>query len=198
MNMELKRRGELIESMKSDEAVKKSEETLAAQSKEEVTELRAKVEELQKELSDARKDLEKKSALPDDAQSETMSTSTVSRVEEQSRMADIEASFEDRSDFPRNLDKFCQLFMSQFRSYLKLKSILLSQVRKVETGRPKIEEEDGGARGQNQGATGHCGDWQQWRQQQAARDTDQELCIAANQVRIHFVSGCVILRKATI
>ena len=47
------------------------------------------------------KDLEKKSSaappVPDvDAQSETMSTSTVSRVEEQSRMADIEASFEDR------------------------------------------------------------------------------------------------------
>ena len=46
------------------------------------------------------KDLEKRSSagpVPDaDAQSETMSTSTVSRVEEQSRMADIEASFEDR------------------------------------------------------------------------------------------------------
>ena len=105
MNMELKRRGELIESLKSDIAVKKSEENLAAQSQAEVTELRAKVEELKKELSDTKKHLEKKSmttttttAVQDDAQSETMSTSTVSRVEEQSRMADIEASFEDRSD----------------------------------------------------------------------------------------------------
>ena len=105
MNMELKRRGELIESLKSDEAVKKSEETLAAQSQAEVTELKAKVEELQKELSDAKNDLEKKATTTtistvaqDDAQSETMSTSTVSRVEEQSRMADIEASFEDRSE----------------------------------------------------------------------------------------------------
>ena len=34
--------------------------------------------------------------VPDDAQSETMSTSTVSKVEEHARMADIEASFEDR------------------------------------------------------------------------------------------------------
>ena len=105
MNMELKRRGELIESLKSDIAVKKSEENLAAQSQAEVTELRAKVEELKKELSDTKKHLEKNSmttttttAVQDDAQSETMSTSTVSRVEEQSRMADIEASFEDRSD----------------------------------------------------------------------------------------------------
>ena len=103
--MELKRRGELIESLKSDIAVKKSEENLAAQSQAEVTELRAKVEELKKELSDTKKHLEKNSmttttttAVQDDAQSETMSTSTVSRVEEQSRMADIEASFEDRSD----------------------------------------------------------------------------------------------------
>ena len=46
------------------------------------------------------KDLERKASSAPvqevDAQSETMSTSTVSRVEEQSRMADIEASFEDR------------------------------------------------------------------------------------------------------
>ena len=55
MNKELKRRGELIESLKSEEeaASKKSEETSAAA--EEVVALRAKVEELQKELGYAKK-----------------------------------------------------------------------------------------------------------------------------------------------
>ena len=57
MNKELKRRGELIESLKSEEeASKKSEETSSAAAAEEVVvALRTKVEELQKELGDAKK-----------------------------------------------------------------------------------------------------------------------------------------------
>ena len=58
MNKELKRRGELIESLKSEEeeASKKSEkETSSAAAEEVVVALRAKVEELQKELGDAKK-----------------------------------------------------------------------------------------------------------------------------------------------
>ena len=56
MNKELKRRGELIESLKSEEkeASKKSEETSAA-AVEEAVALRAKVEELQRELGDRAK-----------------------------------------------------------------------------------------------------------------------------------------------
>ena len=57
MNKELKRRGELIESLKSEEeASKKSEEeTSSAAAAEEVVALQAKAEELQKELGYAKK-----------------------------------------------------------------------------------------------------------------------------------------------
>ena len=57
MNKELKRRGELIESLKSEEeASKKSEkEASSAAAEEVVVALRAKVEELQRELGDAKK-----------------------------------------------------------------------------------------------------------------------------------------------
>ena len=57
MNKELKRRGELIESLKSENEVAKTseEKSSAAAAEEVVVALRAKVEELQKELVDAKK-----------------------------------------------------------------------------------------------------------------------------------------------
>ena len=55
MNLELKRRGEVIESLRSDEALKKKSSEEAHSFEAEAAELRAKVEQLQRELSDAKK-----------------------------------------------------------------------------------------------------------------------------------------------
>ena len=57
--------------------------------------LKASIDEM-KEESGRNKSLNMSSHDLDDSRSEVMSTSTVSRVEEQSRMKDVEDSFEDR------------------------------------------------------------------------------------------------------
>ena len=57
MNVELKRRGEVIESLRSEEALKKekSSEEESHSFEAEAAELRAKVEQLQREMDDAKK-----------------------------------------------------------------------------------------------------------------------------------------------
>jgi chromosome segregation ATPase len=98
MTTELKQRSSKISNNEEEiEALKsklKSEDYL----KHDLKLAQDEVEKLNKKLEQQQQKQNKLQQHHDEAQSEAMSTSTVSKVEETSRMADVESSFEDRFD----------------------------------------------------------------------------------------------------
>jgi chromosome segregation ATPase len=106
----------------------RSNETAIARLKEEIASLRSELENKAREMQALEKRHDRSSAgTLDDTQSEVMSTSTISKAEESSRMLDIENSFEERYQKLKVLA-------------IKLKKKCLDQEGKIKEQEAKLKE----------------------------------------------------------